>query len=661
MGVGIWPHDGGILVVVEWVAGARKRGARGVSVQDYEAFYRRSIEDPEGFWAEQARKIHWNTDWDEVLDYGSPPFARWFVGGETNLCYNAVDRHLQARADQDALVYISTETGERATYTYGELHAEVNTFAAVLRDLGVVKGDRVVIYMPMMAEAIFAMLACVRLGAVHSVVFGGFAATNLATRIDDARPKVMVSTNAGMRGGNVIEYKPLVDEAVELAEYPPESVLICGRDIEAAVPRAGGRALDYADLRGPHRDEEVPVEWVESSEPSYVLYTSGTTGTPKGVQRDTGGHAVALRASMEHVFDARAGETMLTCSDIGWVVGHSYIVYGPLLYGMTTIVYEGLPIRPDPGIWWKIVQDHGVTTMFTAPTAIRALRKQDPAYMREYDTSTLRNLFLAGEPLDEPTSSGISEALGVTVRDNYWQTETGWPILSSSLPGLDPSTVKVGSAGFPCYGYDVRLMHEETGKEVGTGERGILALRPPLPPGNMSTVWDDDERFVETYFSDFPEQVYSTFDWGLRDEEGYYFVMGRSDDVINIAGHRLGTREIEEAISGHPEVAEVAAVGVKDEDKGQVVFAYVVPKDGGAVEIDEGRLKQSVKDVVDERVGAIARPAAVYVVEALPKTRSGKLLRRSIQAIAEGGEPGEVPTIEDPSALDGIRSVSTAE
>ena len=358
--------------MVERVAGARKRGVRGVSVQDYEAFYRRSIEDPEGFWAEQARKIHWNTGWDEVLDYGSPPFTRWFVGGETNLCYNAVDRHLQARADQNALVYISTETGERATYTYSELHAEVNTFAAVLRDLGVVKGDRVVIYMPMMAEAIFAMLACVRLGAVHSVVFGGFAATNLATRIDDARPKVMVSTNAGMRGGNVIEYKPLVDEAVELAEYPPESVLICGRDIEAAVPRAGGRALDYADLRGPHRDEEVPVEWVESSEPSYVLYTSGTTGTPKGVQRDTGGHAVALRASMEHVFDAGAGETMLTCSDIGWVVGHSYIVYGPLFYGMTTIVYEGLPIRPDPGIWWKIVQDHGVTTMSTAPTAIRA-------------------------------------------------------------------------------------------------------------------------------------------------------------------------------------------------------------------------------------------------------------------------------------------------
>jgi propionyl-CoA synthetase len=639
---------------------AGKRGVRGLSLQDYEAFYRPSIADREGFWAQQARMIDWKKGWDEVLDYSNPPFARWYVGAETNLCHNAVDRHLEERADQEALVYISTETEERAKYTFRELHDEVNTFAAALRDLGVVKGDRVVIYMPMMAEAIFAMLACARLGAIHSVVFGGFAAMNLATRIDDAKPKVMVTANAGMRAGNVIEYRPLVDEALELAEFPPESVVICRRDIEVDAPEAGGRGLDYAELRERHAGARVPVEWVESGEPSYILYTSGTTGTPKGVQRDTGGHAVALRASMEHVFDARPGETMLTASDIGWVVGHSYIVYGPLLHGMTTIVYEGLPIRPDPGIWWKIVQDHGVTTMFTAPTAIRALRKQDPAYMGKYDTSTLRNLFLAGEPLDEPTSRGISEALGVCVRDNYWQTETGWPILSSSLPGLDASTIKVGSAGFPCYGYDVRLMHEETGEEVGAGERGILTIKPPLPPGNMSTVWGDDQRFVETYFSDFPGKLYSTFDWGLRDEEGYYFVMGRSDDVINIAGHRLGTREIEEAISGHPQVAEVAAIGVKDEYKGQVVFAYVVPKAGDTIETEEGErnMEQSVKEVVDERVGTIARPAAVYLVEALPKTRSGKLLRRSIQAIAEGRDPGEVPTIEDPSALEGIESVS---
>src|SRR5215208_3711258 len=609
---------------------------------------------------EQARGIEWHKDPERALDFDNPPFARWFVGGETNLCYNAVDRHLPERGEQNALIYISTETGERKSYIYRELHREVNAFASALKSLGVGRGDRVIVYMPMVPEAIFAMLACARLGAIHSVVFGGFSAPNLAKRIDDAKPKVMVAAGAGVRGGRAIYYKPIIDDALESTEFAPEHLVLLNRGIAEDLSLTEGRDLDYAELRERHSGEEVPVEWVESSEPSYILYTSGTTGPPKGVQRDTGGHAVALEASMRHVFQGEPGETMFTGSDIGWVVGHSYIVYGPLLHGMAAIVYEGLPISPNPGIWWRIVQDHGVTTMFTAPTAIRALRKQDPEYMRKYDTSTLRNLFLAGEPLDEPTSRGISEALGVCVRDNYWQTETGWPILSSSLPGLDASTVKVGSAGFPCYGYDVRLMHEETGKEVGAGERGILAIQPPLPPGNMSTVWGDDQRFVETYFSDILGQLYSTFDWGLRNEEGYYFVMGRSDDVINIAGHRLGTREIEEAISGHPKVAEVAAVGVKDEYKGQVVFAYVVPKDGGTIETEEGerKLEQSVKDIVDERVGTIARPAAVYIVDALPKTRSGKLLRRSIQAIAEGRNPGEVPTIEDPSALEGIRSVS---
>jgi propionyl-CoA synthetase len=365
---------------------------------------------------------------------------------------------------------------------------------------------------------------------------------------------------------------------------------------------------------------------------------------------------------MKHVFASEPGETMLTGSDIGWVVGHSYIVYGPLMYGMTSIVYEGLPIRPDPGIWWELVERYNVATMFTAPTAIRALRKQDPEYMRKYDTSTLRNLFLAGEPLDEPTSRWLSETLGVTVRDNYWQTETGWPILSSHLPGLDPSTIKVGSAGFPCYGYDVRLVHEETGEEVGTDERGVLTIVPPLPPGCMSTVWGDDERFVETYFSDFPEQqLYSTFDWGMRDDDGYYFIMGRSDDVINVAGHRLGTREIEEAISDHADVAESAAVGVKDEDKGQVVFAYVVPKDGGKVESEEGRseLEQSVKDIVASKIGPIARPSAIYFVDALPKTRSGKMLRRGIQALAESRDPGDLSTLEDPAALESVRATSS--
>ena len=629
-----------------------------MGLREYRSFYRRSIDNPEAFWVEQAQAIDWHKGFEKVLDFDNPPFARWFVGGETNLCHNAVDRHLEARGDQNALVYVSTETGETGTCTYRDLYREVNVFAAVLRELGVGRGDRVVIYMPMMVEAVFAMLACVRLGAIHSIVFGGFAAANLAKRIDDAKPKVMVTADAGSRGGNVLRYKPLVDEAMGTSQHPPEHVVICRRGLDEETELVEGRDLDYADLRERHEGAEVPVEWLESSEPSYILYTSGTTGTPKGVQRDTGGYAVALTTSMRDVFASEPGETMFTASDIGWVVGQSYMVYAPLMYGMTSIVYEGLPVRPDPGIWWRIVQDHKVSTMFTAPTAIRALRKADPEYMTKYDTSSLRNLFLAGEPLDEPTSRWAAEALGVSVRDNYWQTETGWPILSSLLPGLEDAPLKPGSAGFPCAGYDVRLVHEATGEEVPPNERGVLAIKPPLPPGCMSTVWGDDERFVETYFTDFPEQLYSTFDWATKDEEGYHFIMGRSDDVINVAGHRLGTREIEEAISDHPEVAESAAVGVKDEDKGQVVLAYVVAKDAGKVESEDGRqeMEKSVKEIVAKKVGAIARPASVFFVETLPKTRSGKMLRRGIQALAESRDPGDLSTLEDPAALEGVRA-----
>lgn len=634
-----------------------------MSLEEYREFHRRSLQDRDGFWAEQARGIDWNKGFDEVCDFSKPPFARWFVGGETNLCHNAVDRHVEPRGDQNALVYVSTETDETGSYTYRDLYREVNVFAAVLRDLGVGRGDRVVIYMPMMVEAVFAMLACVRLGAIHSIVFGGFAAANLAKRIDDAKPKVMITADAGSRGGNVLRYKPLVDEAMDTSQHPPEHVVICRRGLDDEMSLIEGRDLDYADLRERHGDAEVPVEWLESSEPSYILYTSGTTGTPKGVQRDTGGYAVALAASMRDVFVSEPGETMFTASDIGWVVGQSYTVYAPLMYGMTSIVYEGLPVRPDPGIWWRIVQDHNVTTMFTAPTAIRALRKSDPEYMKKYDTSSLRNLFLAGEPLDEPTSRWAAESLGVSVRDNYWQTETGWPILSSMLPGLEDAPLKPGAAGFPCAGYDVRMVHEETGEEVPPNERGVLAIQPPLPPGCMSTVWGDDERFVETYFSDFPEQLYSTFDWATKDEEGYHFIMGRSDDVINVAGHRLGTREIEEAMSDHPEVAEAAAVGVKDEDKGQVVLAYVVPKDAGKVESEDGRqeMEKSVKEIVADKVGAIARPASIFFVETLPKTRSGKMLRRSIQALAESRDPGDLSTLEDPAALDSVRASRSGE
>jgi propionyl-CoA synthetase len=629
-------------------------------MKEYETFYRRSLEDSERFWMEQAQGIKWHKDPERVLDFDDPPFARWFVGGETNLCHNAVDRHLAERGEQNALIYISTETGEQRSYTYRELHREVNAFAGALRSLGVGRGDRVIVYMPMVPEAIFVMLACVRLGAIHSVVFGGFSAPNLATRIDDAKPKVLVAADAGMRGGEVIPHKPIVDEALDEAGFPPEHAIILNRGLLDGLSLSEGRDLDYAELRENHLGKEVPVEWVESSEPSYILYTSGTTGTPKGVQRDTGGHAVALEASMRHIFQGEPGETMFTASDIGWVVGHSYIVYGPLLHGMSSILYDGLPIRPDPGIWWDIVEEHNVTTMFTAPTAIRALRRSDPKYIEGRNLGrTLRNLFLAGEPLDAPTSEWASESLGVTVRDNYWQTETGWPILSTLLPGLEDVPLKVGSAGFPCAGYDVRLVHEETGEEVEQGERGVLTIQPPLPPGCMSTIWGDDERFVETYFTSFPgKQLYSTFDWATRDEEGYYFMMGRSDDVINVAGHRLGTREIEESISSNEAVAEAAVIGVKDEDKGQVVHAYVVPKETPETDEESAELVQSIKETVAEGIGAIARPAKVHFVGALPKTRSGKMLRRAMQDLAEQRDPGELPTIENPAALEDIRAVN---
>jgi propionyl-CoA synthetase len=630
-----------------------------MGLEGYEAFYGRSIEEREAFWAEEARGIEWRREPESILDYSEPPFSRWFVGGETNLCHNAVDRHLRERGDGLALIHVSTETGERRSYTYRELYREVNALAAALGELGVGRGDRVIIYLPMVPEAVFAMLACARIGAVHSVVFGGFAAPNLAARIDDARPKVLITADAGSRGGKVITYKPIVDSALEAAAHPPGTVVVLNRGLaEDGPPMTEGRDRDYGALRERHLGAEVPVEWLESSEPSYVLYTSGTTGTPKGIQRDTGGYAVALETSMRRIFGGEPGETMFTASDIGWVVGHSYIVYAPLLRGMATVVYEGLPTRPDPGIWWEIVEEHKVSVMFTAPTAIRALKAADSGHAAAGDLSSLHTLFLAGEPLDAPTYGWATEALGVPVRDNYWQTETGWPILTASLPGLEDVAVKPGSAGFPVYGYDVRLVDERSGEEVASaGERGVLAIAPPLPPGCASTIWGDDERFVQTYFSRFPGRLlYSTFDWATRDGEGYHYILGRSDDVINVSGHRLGTREIEEAISSHPRVAEAAAVGVADSEKGQTVHAFVVLKGSGEGDEDPQGLASSIRDVVAGRIGTIARPAEVHVVPALPKTRSGKLLRRGIQALAEGRDPGEMPTIEDPAALEGIKA-----
>jgi propionyl-CoA synthetase len=616
----------------------------------YRDFYRRSLEERDAFWREQAALVDWHRPFRQILDYSRPPFARWFVGGETNLCHNAVDRHLAARAEQAALVWISTEVNETRSFTYRELHAEVNRVAAMMQSLGVQRGERVIIYMPMIPEAAFAMLACARLGAIHSVVFGGFAASSLAARIDDAKPALMLTADGGSRMGKSVLYKSLVDESLKLAKHPPRKVLIYRRGLDRNMPVVAQRDVDWATLAKDFRDASVPCAWLESNEPSYILYTSGTTGRPKGVQRDVGGYAVALAASMKRIFCGDAGETMFTTSDIGWVVGHSYIIYAPLLAGMTTIMYEGVPIRPDAGVWWKIVQDYKVSVMFSAPTAIRVLKKHDVSYLRKYDLASLKHLFLAGEPLDEPTHQWISESLGRPVIDHYWQTETGWPLLSAQ-PGVENTPIKMGSPSFPVFGYDVRLLHEQTGKPVGVAEKGVVAIAPPLPPGCMSTVWGDDARFVNTYFGDFKDQLlYSTFDWGIRDKDGYYYILGRTDDVINVAGHRLGTREIEEAVNMHANVAECAVVGVADELKGQMPLAFAVLKDAG-----KKTSAEEVMQTVDRQLGAIARPKAVHFVSLLPKTRSGKTLRRAIQALAEGRDPGDLTTIEDPTALTQIR------
>ena len=628
----------------------------------YTDFYQQSIDQPDAFWTEQSQLIDWFTPFTRVCNHDNSPFVHWFEGGTTNLCHNAVDRHLAGRADQAALIYVSSETGIEKTYSFAELHAEVQRMAASLLALGVGKGDRVLIYMPMVAEAAFAMLACARIGAIHCVVFGGFASGSLASRIDDASPKVIVSADAGSRGGKVVAYKPLLDEAIRLSTHQPTALLMVDRGL-AAMTLVAGRDQLWSDLRAAHFDAQVPCEPMQSTDISYTIYTSGTTGKPKGVQRDTGGYAVALAASMTHIFDGNPGEAFFSTSDIGWVVGHSYIVYGPLIAGMATIMYEGLPTQgmdgqPNGGIWWSLVEKYKVTAMFSAPTAVRVLKKQDPALLKKYDLSSLRALFLAGEPLDEPTARWISGGLGVPIIDNYWQTESGWPIITIAN-GVEKKPSKFGSPGVPMYGYNIKLLHESTGEELTQpNEKGVVVIEGPTPPGFMQTIWQDDARFVNTYWKSVPgKTVYSTFDWGIRDEDGYFFILGRTDDVINVAGHRLGTREIEESISGHSAVAEVAVVGVADALKGQVAMAFVVLKDASL--LDDGaaalQLEGAIMKRVDGDLGAVARPARVRFVTALPKTRSGKLLRRAIQAVCEGRDAGDLTTMDDPAALQQIK------
>ncbi|MEM6682468.1 MAG: propionate--CoA ligase [Pseudomonadota bacterium] len=620
-------------------------------LEQVKAFTAQSLQDPDAFWASQAELIHWDEPFSQVFDGSEPPFSRWYVGGKTNLSYNAVDRHAATRPDAPALIYVSTETGQRKTYSFSELRHEVERTAALLTSLGVGVGDRVLIYLPMIAEAAFAMLACTRIGAIHSVVFGGFASRALADRIEDLEPSVLIAADAGMRGGKVINYQTLLKGALEVSSHQPEHVVMVDRGL-AQDDKPDG-AIDYAAAIAALENPSAPIVWLDAAAPSYVLYTSGTTGKPKGVQRDTGGYAVALAASMRYVYDGKPGETMFATSDIGWVVGHSYIVYGPLLAGMATLFYEGTPVHPDPGVWWSLVEEYKPSVMFSAPTAMRLLATHDQSFIDKYDISSLRRVFLAGEPLDEPTARWTTEALGRPVYDHFWQTETGWPIISA-MPGVAEHALKWGSPSFAVYGYDITLIDAHTNAPADVGDKGLLTIKWPLPPGTMTTLWRDDERFKSTYFAQFGDDLYyQTFDFAVQDEAGYITLLGRSDDVINVAGHRLGTREIESAICSHDAIAEAAVVGVADDVKGQTPVAFAVPSNASAA-LDG--LEKSVKIRVDQELGAIARPSRVILVPSLPKTRSGKILRRALQALCEGRDPGDLPTIEDASVIETVRA-----
>ena len=609
--------------------------------------HRRSLEDPDGFWRDAAAGIEWSREPEAVLDRSRAPFYRWYTGGELNTCHNALDRHVAAgRGGQVALVYDSPVTGTTRTYTYAELVEEVARVAGALRGLGVGKGDTVVIYMPVVPEAVFAMLACARLGAVHSVVFGGFAPHELAVRVDDVRPKVVLSASCGLEGSRVIEYKPLLDRALELSGHAPERCVILQRE-QAEAQLAPGRDLDWTGLVA--AAEPAGCVPVAATDPLYVLYTSGTTGLPKGVVRDNGGHAVALRWSMEAIYDTGPGEVFWAASDIGWAVGHSHIVYAPLLTGCTTVLYEGKPVgTPDPGAFWRVIAEHGVKTLFTAPTAFRAIKKEDPegAYLRDHDLSGFRYLFLAGERLDPDTYRWASGLLGVPVIDHWWQTETGWPIAANCM-GVEPLEVKPGSPTRAVPGYDVRVLGED-GAPLPANQEGAIAIALPLPPGTLPTLWNADDRFLDSYLTTFPGH-YVTGDGGRVDDDGYLWVMGRIDDVINVAGHRISTGSLEEVVSAHPDVAECAVIGVPDELKGQLPVGLVVLKAGA--DRDPAELQAELVASVRAEIGAFACFTDARVVERLPKTRSGKILRATIRSIAAGREYTVPSTIDDPAIL----------
>ena len=616
----------------------------------YSDTYLRSLEDPNGFWAEAAESIDWVKKPRQVLDDSNPPFYHWFSDGELNTCHNALDRHVaDGRGSQVALIYDSPVTETVEKITYAQLLEQVAVFAGGLRSIGVSKGDRVIIYMPMIPEAVVAMLACARLGAIHSVVFGGFAPKELAIRIDDAEPKVIVAGSCGIEGDRVIEYKPLLDSALEIAKHQPDKCVIFQRP-QAPASMVEGRDVDWEQLVA--TAEAADCVTVGATDPLYILYTSGTTAIPKGVVRDNGGHAVALRWSMPNIYDVHPGDVYWAASDVGWVVGHSYIVYAPLLTGCTTVLYEGKPVgTPDPGAFWRVISDHKVSSLFCAPTAFRAIKREDPEgnYAHNYDLSSLRSLFLAGERLDPDTYHWASDLLGVRVIDHWWQTESGWAIVANCL-GIEPMAVKPGSSSKPVPGYDVQILDGE-GKRLGAGEEGLVVVKLPLPPGSLPTLWQDDDRFVDSYMSAFPG-YYLTGDGGYVDEDGYVFVMGRVDDVINVAGHRLSTGAMEAVLADHPDVAECAVIGIEDELKGQVPLGFAVLNAGADRDADE--LQDELVQMVRDQIGAVASLRRILVVKRLPKTRSGKILRRIMRSIVAGEEFQVPSTIDDPVILDEI-------